>query len=254
MKPKSLFGTKQDYSLLRETPFANTLTTNFALKLIEKEKLGKDDITDYISNTDLRPRHTIDSNPMLLGSELDYRSQSIVDTMNMMKKHDNSPYVAFPYDAKNKRSNVGDTMLGLGFERVANLISSKKFGDYFKWRYSVTNVDFELDSIQFEQRVNRFLSSAQLPITPELAQSNDSKDPLARAGSSLIVAGLMPLVSGLVSATSSDPETTAALLITSGVISTVAIIRAGIMLQKASQKNNRSTSERSISITPDSIP
>jgi hypothetical protein len=148
---------------------------------------------------------------------------------------------------------VQDTT-AIGGERVANLISSKKFGDYFKWRYSVTNVDFELDSIQFEQRVNGFLSSAQLPITPELAQSNDSKDPLARAGSSLIVAGLMPLVSGLVSATSSDPETTAALLITSGVISTVAIIRAGIMLQKASQKNNRSTSERSISITPDSIP
>ena len=49
MKPKSLFNTKQDYSLLRETPFSNSLTTSFALKLIEKEKLGKDDVTDFIS-------------------------------------------------------------------------------------------------------------------------------------------------------------------------------------------------------------
>jgi predicted AlkP superfamily pyrophosphatase or phosphodiesterase len=39
----------KDYSILRETPFGNTLTTNFAIKLIEKEKLGKDDVTDFLS-------------------------------------------------------------------------------------------------------------------------------------------------------------------------------------------------------------
>ena len=39
----------RDYSLLRETPFADALTTQFALKLIENEQLGKDDITDYLS-------------------------------------------------------------------------------------------------------------------------------------------------------------------------------------------------------------
>jgi predicted AlkP superfamily pyrophosphatase or phosphodiesterase len=39
----------KNYSILRETPFGNTLTTNFAIKLIEKEKLGKDDITDFLS-------------------------------------------------------------------------------------------------------------------------------------------------------------------------------------------------------------
>jgi predicted AlkP superfamily pyrophosphatase or phosphodiesterase len=49
MRPKGLLSSKIDYSLLRETPFGNSLTTSFALKLIEKEGLGKDDITDYIS-------------------------------------------------------------------------------------------------------------------------------------------------------------------------------------------------------------
>jgi predicted AlkP superfamily pyrophosphatase or phosphodiesterase len=39
----------RDYSLLRETPFGNTYTTNFAIKLIEKEKLGEDDVTDFLS-------------------------------------------------------------------------------------------------------------------------------------------------------------------------------------------------------------
>lgn len=40
---------KNDFSLLRETPFSNTLTTNFAIKLIENEGLGNDDVTDYLS-------------------------------------------------------------------------------------------------------------------------------------------------------------------------------------------------------------
>jgi predicted AlkP superfamily pyrophosphatase or phosphodiesterase len=38
-----------DLSLIRETPYGNTLTTTFAMKLIENEGLGKDDITDYLS-------------------------------------------------------------------------------------------------------------------------------------------------------------------------------------------------------------
>jgi predicted AlkP superfamily pyrophosphatase or phosphodiesterase len=39
----------RDFSLLRETPLGNTLTTNFAIKLIEKERLGKDDVPDFLS-------------------------------------------------------------------------------------------------------------------------------------------------------------------------------------------------------------
>jgi hypothetical protein len=49
MRSKGVFNSRNDFSLLRETPFGNTLTTNFAIRLIEKEGLGKDDITDYIS-------------------------------------------------------------------------------------------------------------------------------------------------------------------------------------------------------------
>ncbi len=39
----------KDYSLLRETPFGNTFTTDFALKLIESEGLGQDGITDFLA-------------------------------------------------------------------------------------------------------------------------------------------------------------------------------------------------------------
>jgi predicted AlkP superfamily pyrophosphatase or phosphodiesterase len=49
IRSKGTGGSKNDFSLLRETPFGNSLTTKFALRLIEKEKLGKDDITDYLT-------------------------------------------------------------------------------------------------------------------------------------------------------------------------------------------------------------
>ena len=49
MRPKGILNSKIDYTMLRETPFGNSFTTNFAIRLIEKEKLGKDDVTDYLS-------------------------------------------------------------------------------------------------------------------------------------------------------------------------------------------------------------
>jgi predicted AlkP superfamily pyrophosphatase or phosphodiesterase len=49
LRSKGIVNSRNDFSLLRETPFANSLTTNFAIRLMENEKLGKDDITDYIS-------------------------------------------------------------------------------------------------------------------------------------------------------------------------------------------------------------
>jgi predicted AlkP superfamily pyrophosphatase or phosphodiesterase len=49
MRSKGGFNARNDFSLLRETPFGNSFTTNFAIRLIEKERLGKDDVTDYLS-------------------------------------------------------------------------------------------------------------------------------------------------------------------------------------------------------------
>ena len=49
MSSKGLLNTKRDYSLLRETPFGNTFTKDLAIRLIKEEKLGKDDITDFLS-------------------------------------------------------------------------------------------------------------------------------------------------------------------------------------------------------------
>ena len=49
LSQKGAKSSSHDYSLLRETPFGDSFTTSFALKLMEKESLGKDDFTDFIS-------------------------------------------------------------------------------------------------------------------------------------------------------------------------------------------------------------
>jgi predicted AlkP superfamily pyrophosphatase or phosphodiesterase len=49
MSSKGVINTKRDFSLLRETPFGNSFTKDFAIRLIKEEKLGKDDITDFLS-------------------------------------------------------------------------------------------------------------------------------------------------------------------------------------------------------------
>jgi predicted AlkP superfamily pyrophosphatase or phosphodiesterase len=49
LRSKWTSGARNDYSLLRETPFGNSFTTSFAIKLIEKEDLGKDDVPDFLT-------------------------------------------------------------------------------------------------------------------------------------------------------------------------------------------------------------
>lgn len=46
-----LINVKRDYSVLRQTPFADDFTTDLALRLIDNEQLGQDDITDYLAIT-----------------------------------------------------------------------------------------------------------------------------------------------------------------------------------------------------------
>lgn len=49
LRSKNRYSSKNDYSLIRETPFGNSLTTDFAIRLIKNERLGKDDVTDFLS-------------------------------------------------------------------------------------------------------------------------------------------------------------------------------------------------------------
>ncbi len=49
LSQKGSRGSQKDYSFLRETPFGNTYTTDFALKLIDADSLGQDEIPDFVA-------------------------------------------------------------------------------------------------------------------------------------------------------------------------------------------------------------
>lgn len=40
---------RREYTLLKETPFSNSMTTDLAIRLIDEENLGSDDYTDFLS-------------------------------------------------------------------------------------------------------------------------------------------------------------------------------------------------------------
>jgi hypothetical protein len=46
-----LLNVTRDFSVLRQTPFADDYTTELALRLIDNEQLGQDDITDFLAIT-----------------------------------------------------------------------------------------------------------------------------------------------------------------------------------------------------------
>lgn len=49
MSTKGFLNSKKDYALLRETPYGNSYTADFAIRLMKEEGLGKDDVTDFLS-------------------------------------------------------------------------------------------------------------------------------------------------------------------------------------------------------------
>jgi len=49
MRAKGIPDGRKDYYLLRETPFGNSFTRDFALRLIKEEALGQDDTTDFLA-------------------------------------------------------------------------------------------------------------------------------------------------------------------------------------------------------------
>lgn len=49
IKGQGLGSGKTDYSLLMKIPAGNTFTSDFAIRLIEEEQMGADDITDFLS-------------------------------------------------------------------------------------------------------------------------------------------------------------------------------------------------------------
>jgi predicted AlkP superfamily pyrophosphatase or phosphodiesterase len=85
---KDMYG-KNDAGVLRATPFGNNLLAEFAMKAIEKEELGKDEITDFLtvsfSSTDY-VGHLLGPRSMELQDTYLRLDQTIADFLNYLDK------------------------------------------------------------------------------------------------------------------------------------------------------------------------
>ncbi len=85
---KSMYN-KNDAGVIRSTPFGNNLLADFAMKAIEKEELGKDDITDFLtvsfSSTDY-VGHLVGPRAMELQDTYLRLDQTIAEFLNYLDK------------------------------------------------------------------------------------------------------------------------------------------------------------------------
>ena len=126
---------KNDAGILRSTPFGNDLLADFAMRAIEKEQLGKDDITDFLTVSF--------SSPDYIGHTIGPRSIEMQDTYLRLDAN-----IAQLLDYLDKNVGKDNYLLFLtadhaGAENVTYLKDNK---------YNVTNMPYG----DFEKMLKRF--------------------------------------------------------------------------------------------------
>lgn len=157
---KSMYE-KNDAGVIRVTPFGNNLLEEFAKKAIEKEELGKDEITDFLavsfSSTDYIG-HILGPRSMELQDTYLRLDETIADFLNYLDKtvgkgnyllfltadHGGAENVQFLKDNKYNVTNVEPKDITKGLKKF----SSDTFGEDLILNYSNFNIYFDKDKIK----------------------------------------------------------------------------------------------------------
>lgn len=157
---KSMFE-KNDAGVIRSTPFGNNLLEEFAKKAIEKEALGKDDITDFLtvsfSSTDY-VGHQLGPRSMELQDTYLRLDETIADFLNYLDKtigkgnyllfltadHAGAENVQYLKDNKYNVTNVEPKEITKGLRKF----STDTFGEDLLLNYSNFNIYFDKEKIK----------------------------------------------------------------------------------------------------------
>jgi predicted AlkP superfamily pyrophosphatase or phosphodiesterase len=157
---KSMYE-KNDAGVIRATPFGNNLLADFAKRAIEKEQLGKDEVTDFLavsfSSTDyvghiLGPRSIELQDTYLRLDEtiadfLDYLDKSVGKgnyLLFLTADHAGAENVQFLKDNKYNVSNVEPKDITKGLKKF----SSETYGEDLILNYSNFNVYFDKEKVK----------------------------------------------------------------------------------------------------------
>lgn len=157
---KTMFD-KKGASIIRATPFGNDILAEFAKKAIEKEELGKDDITDFLtvsfSSTDY-VGHTLGPRSMELQDTYLRLDQTIADFLTYLDKtvgkdnyllfltadHAGAENAAFLKDHKYNVTNVEPKEI----RKALTKFSVDTFGEDLVLNYSNFNIFFNREIIK----------------------------------------------------------------------------------------------------------
>jgi predicted AlkP superfamily pyrophosphatase or phosphodiesterase len=152
---------KNDAGIIRSTPFGNDLLEEFAKKAIEKEALGKDDITDFLtvsfSSTDY-VGHTLGPRSIELQDTYLRLDLTLADFMNYLDKtvgkgnylvfltadHAGAENVKFLSDNKYNVTNVEPKEIAKALKKF----SKDTYGENLVLNYSNFNVFFDKEAIK----------------------------------------------------------------------------------------------------------
>ncbi len=157
---KSMYE-KNDAGVIRSTPFGNNLLEEFAKKAIEKEALGKDEITDFLavsfSSTDY-VGHQLGPRSMELQDTYLRLDETIADFLNYLDKsvgkgnyllfltadHAGAENVQYLKDNKYNVTNVEGKDISKGLRKF----STDSFGEDLVLNYSSFNLFLDKDKIK----------------------------------------------------------------------------------------------------------
>ena len=161
-------NSKRDFSLLRETPFGNSLTTGLAIRLIEKEELGKDDITDYLSicyaSTDYIG-HRFGPSSFEMADALLRLDQDIRDLMNFLN------------DSLGKKNVLVYFTTSHGISEIPGILESNRIpAGYFRQNQAMQLLRSYLNAVYGEGNWIKGFSEKQIYLNRTLIE--DAKIPL----------------------------------------------------------------------------
>jgi predicted AlkP superfamily pyrophosphatase or phosphodiesterase len=183
----ALLDKTKDFDIIKATPYGNSLTTDFAIEALEKEELGKDEITDFLavsfSSTDY------------VGHMFGVNSKEVQDTYLRLDQD-----LARLFKALDKNVGVGEYTLFLTADHAAievpsylkeqkipagyvdNSANEKRLSEFLKYTYGTEDIVLNYSNYQvfLDHKIVKNLDLELADVQAEIAQEFLSYDAVDR--------------------------------------------------------------------------
>ncbi len=177
--PASLLSKSKDYDIIKITPFGNSLTADFALAALDGEKLGKDEVTDFLaisfSSTDY-VGHMFGVNSKEIEDtyiQLDADIARILSALDKkVGKNNYTIFLTADHGAINVPAYLNDQKIPAGYVDFSAVKS--KFAEFLKYKFGTEEIVKNFSNYQVFldhkviQNLDIDLSQAQKIIAREL--------------------------------------------------------------------------------------